>query len=35
MWQMVNLSHIEFSFQAVYTFGYGKQVSHSNERRPD
>ena len=28
-------AHSKISFQAVYTFGYGKQVSHSNERRPD
>lgn len=27
--------HSMIAFQSAYTFGYGKQVSHSNERRPD
>lgn len=27
--------HSMIAFQVCYTFGYGKQVSHSNERRPD
>lgn len=27
--------HSMITFQCVYNFGYGKQVSHNNERRPD